>query len=247
MNKREKTHGGSASIVIIAILFLALMATLGVVFYQNFIQKKSDSKQAQTTSDSSNKAVTKTARITFDNAIYDMDYPEAGWSIVTKSEDSGSYIELVNAAATVRSYLEVSPIQSKDPCSTKDGLQISDYTVSSAPVVTKLTGQPLYFVEALTDALGGGYQYVVGLTPEGGETHASVGASHCEVAAVGMAASLVLDGKVIKQPAITARITFPKLPVGSKAASPDMQTIKDLMKSDDYKAAVKILESARKE
>jgi hypothetical protein len=247
MKKRENTYGGSASIVIIAILFVALMATLGVVFYQNFIQKPQETKQTQTTSSKDNKTVTKTARVTFDNTIYAMDYPEAGWSVVSKSADSGSYIELVNTAGTVRSYLEVSPTQSKDVCDTKNGLQISDYAVSPSSVVTKLTSQPLFLVEALTDALDGGYQYVVGLIPEGGETHASIGASHCEVAGVGTAAGLVSDGKVTKQPAITARITFPKLPTGSKAAAPDMQTIKGLMNSDDYKAAVKILESARKE
>lgn len=247
MNKREKTRGGSASVVIIAILFVALMASLGVVFYQNFIQKPQQDKPMPTVSNTEDETTTKTARVTFDNAIYDMDYPAAGWSVVSKSADSGSHIELTNAAGTVRALLEVSPTQPKDTCDGKDGLQISDYTVSETPVVTKLTGQPLYLVEALTDALGGGYQYVVGLIPEGGETHASVGASHCEVAGVGMASQLIMNGGTMSQPAITVRLTFPELPTTPKAAAPDRQTIKNLMNSDDYKAAVKILESARKE
>jgi len=247
MNKRLKTHGGSASIVVIAILFLALMASLGVVFYQNFIQKKPEVKQTQTTSQTGDKTAMKSSRITFANAIYAMDYPETGWSVTSKSMDSGSSIELTSTTGTVRVYLEVSPSQPKDACDTKDGLQVSDYMVSDTPVVTKLTDQPLYLVEALTDAPGGGYQYVAGLIPEGGETHASIGVSHCEVAAVGTASQLIKDGKTVKQPSVIARITFPKLPAGPKAAAPDMQTIKNLMSSDDYKAAVKILESARKE
>lgn len=247
MNKRVSTRGASASIIIIAILFLALMASLGVVFYQNFVQKKPETKQTETTSDTGEKAATKTQRITFDNAIYDVDYPETGWTANAKSSDMGSMVELTNTEGTIKTLLEVAPTQPKNTCNTQDGLQISDYTVSETPVVTKLTSQPLYLVEALFDAAGGGYQYVSGLIPEGGETHASVGASHCEVIGVGMASQLIMSGKTVQQPAITARITFPKLPTAPKAAAPDRQTLKNLMKTDDYKAAVKILESARKE
>jgi membrane protein implicated in regulation of membrane protease activity len=247
MNKRVSTRGASASIIIIAILFLALMASLGVVFYQNFVQKKPETKQTQTTSDTSEKMATRTQRITFDNAIYDVDYPGTGWTADAKSSDKGSIVELTNTAGTVKALLEVGPTQPKNACDTQDGLQISDYTVSETPVVTKLTSQPLFLVEAIFDAAGGGYRYVSGLIPEGGETHASVGASRCEVVGVGMASQLVMSGKTIQQPAITARITFPKLPIAPKAAAPDRQTLKDFMSSDDYKAAVKILESARKE
>jgi hypothetical protein len=143
--------------------------------------------------------------------------------------------------------MSIAPTTAKDPCDSTDGLQIDNYSSSPSPVVTKLTDNPLYLVRAITDVKGGGYQYVVGLMPDGGETHASVGASHCGVAYVGMTDPLVLSGSTVVKPAISTSITFPKLPSPPKAAAPDMQAIKDLMNSDDYKAAVKILESARKE
>jgi hypothetical protein len=67
------------------------------------------------------------------------------------------------------------------------------------------------------------------------------------VAHVGTAANVILNGSTIQQPAVFAKIVLPKLKSDQGPASPDMQTIKNIMNSDDYKAAVKILESARKE
>lgn len=245
--RMKRESGGSASIIIIAILFLALMATLGVVFYQNFIQKSQPTKTSNTTTTTNNDQSLKTARFAFNNGIYAIDYPATGWKVATQSANADSYAMLLSGDETVKVTLQTASFQSKTACDTNDGLQIDNYNVSSSPVVTKLASNPLYLVEAITDAPGGGYQYSIGLMPDGGETHASVGASHCTVANVGMTDLLVMNGSTITKPAITTSITFPKLPSAPHAAAPDMDTLKTLMKSDTYKAAVKILESARKE
>lgn len=232
---KQNRESGSLVAIIIIVLFVSLMATLGVIFYQNFISKPPRSQTTTDNSDTKKNTMDKTARVAFQNTIYAVDYPGRGWNLNPKSSESGSYIVLTTADNKVQVSLEVSPIQAKDTCDTTDGLQVSSYNVSPNPVVTKLTDKPLYLVEAMTDAPGGGYRYAIGLVPDGGETHASVGVSHCEVASVGMASPLIMSGSVVQQPAITAIITFPGLPKGMEAASSDMQTIKDLMATDGYK------------
>lgn len=245
MKKRASTYGGSASIVIITILFLALMATLGVVFYQNFVQKKPETNQTQMTSDISDKQVTKTARVAFNNMIYAMDYPENGWDVVSTPGSEASSLTMTNKMGSVKVKLLLSRVGESLPCNAPS-MQIGYYNVSSA-TAQKLIGAPLYLVEAMYDHQDGGYDYTIGLTPDSGDTHTAVGASLCDVAHVGTVSATAYDGSKLRQPAVYARISLPKLDIPDKAASPDMQTIKDLMKTDDYKAAVKILESARKE
>lgn len=246
VGRSKREHGGSASIVIIAILFLALMATLGVVFYQNFIQKK----PTTTTNESSNSAQTtpalKTARVAFNNVIYAVDYPEKGWEVVPTPGSGSSIIIAKNTAGTVKVSIDFSQITEATPCDPNDGLQIGAYAVSDA-TAKQLTGAPLYLVAAIYDHAGGGYDYKIGLAPDSGNTHSSVGATHCDVSTVNIAASPVWKGQTLAQPAIETSIVFPKLAQFPAASAKDMQTIKDLMNTDDYKAAVKILESARKE
>jgi hypothetical protein len=246
VTRREKTVGGSASIVIIAILFLALMATLGVVFYQNFIQKPESTKQTSNTSKTDNQVKTKTERVAFNNMIYAVDYPESGWDVTATPGKQSSDLVATNKSGDVTVSLHLSGMSEGLPCNTTDGLQISDYTVSSA-TAQNLVGSPLYLVEAIYDHQGGGYDYTIGLVPDSGDTHSAVGATYCDVAHVGTAANVILNGSTIQQPAVFAKIVLPKLKSDQGPASPDMQTIKNIMNSDDYKAAVKILESARKE
>jgi hypothetical protein len=247
MNKREKMNGGSASIVIIAILFLGLMAALGVVFYQNFIEKKADTKQTQTTSKSSTQTTLKTSRIAYNSAIYALEYPET-WKYEPAEASGSSSLHIQSPDKGVDVHLMVSSGGIGGTCDLKSDLKISSYTVQPS-VNTKLTSQPIALVETMYDHENGGYDYHIGLTEDGGATHAAVGDAFCTVAFVGVASALQLnDDGSVKQPMIIADITFPKYENNDKGpASPDMQTIKTLMSSDDYKAAVKILESARKE
>jgi flagellar basal body-associated protein FliL len=66
---------GSAHIIVIMILIIALFAALGVVFYQNFIVKKTDTSQSSQPVVSSMDTL-KTARVAFNSSIYALDYPK---------------------------------------------------------------------------------------------------------------------------------------------------------------------------
>ena len=128
-------------------------------------------------------------------------------------------------------------------CDTTDGLKVRYYNVHSTPV-KKLAGSTFYLVEAMSDYKGGGYRYDVGLAPDGGMTHASIGDSHCTVMNLGTLTNLGTD--TVTRNGV-AKIEFPKLPNAEDSRVSSMDEIKDLLATDDYKAAVKILESIRKE
>jgi hypothetical protein len=244
MKNNRVNQQGSAHVLIVIILVVALLGALGVVFYQNFIAKPMGTivqdNQAETPG-------METARFAFDNAIYALDYPD-GWSenidgtLATQSD-----MALLSPDQTVQVKVSVSSGGIGGTCDANDGLKVRYYNVHEKPN-TLLTGASIYLVEAMSDLKEGGYEYVIGLAPEGAETHAAEGDSHCTTQYVGVASRVALDaaGKVT-QPTVTAHITFPKLPDAKEAKIKSMDVVKDLMKTDNYKAAVKILESARKE
>jgi len=242
MNRTTQT--GSAHIIVIILLIIALFAALGVVFYQNFVIKKADNSRADTSS-SVPLSTTKTARIAFNSTIYALDYPEK-WTVKSDPLDnSGTSTTFTSPDQKVQAAFTISGGGVGGSCDVNDGLKVSYYKVYPE-AVTKLSSQPLSMVETMFDAPGGGYYYGIGLTPDSGATHAAVGDTHCNVTQVGFAASLVTDGTKITSPTIIAKILFPKL---TKEGAPvsEMQPVKELLATDDYKAAVKVLESARKE
>jgi hypothetical protein len=239
----KNTRGASAPVIVIAILFIALMATLGVVFYQNFIAKPTSSNTQQT--NTSQTPTTATSRIAYGSTIYALDYPKT-WEVIPKTGASSSTITVTNPNGTIRINLAISAATIDTTCNTGDGLQITSYNVDGA-TVKSLVAAPLYLVEALYDNAGGGYQYKIGLVPDGGDVHAAVGTTHCTIAHVGIASTMLMSGQTMVHPTVQATIDFPKLPTPPKPAAAHMQTIQDLMNSDDYKAAVTALESARKE
>jgi len=227
------------------VLALALLGALGVVFYQNFIAKPTETSTKQNTKEQVQDM--ETARFAFDNTIYALDYPK-GWSENTDGTDTQqSYMALLSPDQTVQVKVGVSSGGIGGTCDPNDGLKVRHYKVSQKPNTT-LTNAPAYLVEAMSDLKDGGYNYVIGLAPDGAETHAAEGDSHCTTQYIGVAARVALDdeGKVI-QPTVTAYITFPKLPDAKESKVKSMDVIKNLMETDNYKAAVKILESARKE
>lgn len=245
---RRELQRGQGHIVLIIILFLLLMAALGVVFYQNFIAKSSTS--ADHTANTAQKATTVLTQIAFNSAIYELDSP-SGWMVKTdpipESHAGGTVTTITNNAQTIQVKFAISELGVSQTCDSSDGLTISYYNVDSTPI-THLTDESLYLVETMSDNAGGGYQYKIGLTPDGGDTHTAVGDTHCNIAHVSQASTAFLstvDGSITK-PAIAATIEFPKLPTSPKPAAADMQQIKDLMNTNDYKQAVKTLESARK-
>jgi hypothetical protein len=245
---RNKYQGGDAHVVIIVVLILALLGALGFVAYQNFIVKKSADGSAMTESDQKPVETTTTARFAFNNAVYAAEYPK-DWSKKVLDQAGNGY-EFRNPDETVKVRFEVAEGGIGGSCDPTSPLKVRFYKVSSAGV-TKLGKTPAYLVETMTDADGGGYNYKIGLTEDGGETHAAVGDSHCTVAYVGIAARLIVDiqTNVIEQPTTIAEIEFPKL--AEDKTNPrkvkEMQPVKDMLASSDYKAAVKLLESTRKE
>ena len=237
--------GSSLHAVIIIVLFISLMATLGIVFYQNFIAGKPAAVQTQKPAE----VMTTITRIAFNSDIYSLDYPKEWKSITTKSDEQangGSVTKITNPEGTVAATFTISGAGMSGACDVNDGLKISYYTIKDIPVGS-LTDVPVYLVQAIVDNPGGGYQYIIGLTPDSGATHAVVGDSHCNVRSVGTASFLVLDGQKVVKPTILTSITFPKLSKAEDGSIKDMRQIKDMMDTDDYKAAVEVLESARKE
>lgn len=249
--KQSDSQQGSLHAVIIVVLFVALMATLGIVFYQNFIVKKVDDTPKHALQQTTRNPTDKTVRVAFNSETYALDYPNS-WNAVTAPQDSstnGISTTFIDAGKAVRVTFSMSEVPGGDMTCSADATQkVTAYTVTSN-VNKNLTGQPLALVEAIYDYKSGGYQYNIGLSEDGGATHAAVGDPFCVIAGTFFAseAQYSNDNKLVR-PTITAKIDFPKLPAFDKdAASKDMDTLKNLMTTSDYKAAVKILESARKE
>ena len=244
--QRNGQERGSAHLILVLLLVVILLGILGFVFYQNFMAPRSS--QPQPKIEQNTKPVLKTASFTFQGTKYALDYPE-GWSESALDNSSEQRdMKISNPAQSIEVRLDVSSGGLGGMCDPNDGLKVRYYTVSET-ANTKLTGESLRLVAAMSDYSEGGYRYTIGLSPEGAETHASVGDSHCTVGYVGVASRLVVDPTTseIIRPTIIARIQFPKLPDANNSTVKSMDTIKDLIATDDYKAAVKILESARTE
>ncbi len=159
---------GSAHVIIIGVLVLALLGALGVVFYQNFIAKKSSTTSTPTETTKTEQP--KTVRVALNSAIYALDYP-AEWSEVTApGAGSANSVTLTNPDKSVRVKMDVSTGGIGGACDSSSPLKLRFYNVYPQ-AVTKLNGSTAYIVEAMTDAEGGGYNYKIGLTQDGGDTH----------------------------------------------------------------------------
>jgi hypothetical protein len=100
MNSR-KTETGSAHIVIIIILVVALLGTLGFVFWQNFLKPKTDTAQTITTSTSTTKTVVAAdpyagwLSYSSDRAAFSVQYP-ADWKVTDASATGGDLVHLMS-------------------------------------------------------------------------------------------------------------------------------------------------------
>lgn len=243
----QTNQRGSAHAIIIVLLILALIGTLGVLFYQNFILKTLETAdKSQEILNGTNKL--KTVRAAFQSNIYAFDYPE-NWQVSSEAvagEPSTTIVQ--NREKSVRVQIAISSSSIGGACDTTSPRKVRYYKVGTQ-AVTRLSDSKAYIVEAMTDAEGGGYDYKIGLTEDGGDTHAAVGDSFCTVAHVGVASRLLVNNETnaIIHPTITAAIDFPKLAAGTDLRVREMQQVKDMLATDDYKKAVAILESSRKE
>lgn len=237
--------------IIFAILIVALMTAIGIIFYQNATNKKPGDTAKTNQTQQPTGEHQKTERLALNSDIYAIDYPD-NWS-VTKSDIGekpvlGKQVQLTSPNGAVRVTYSVSAEANDTSC---DQLaEISDYDVAEN-AVTKLGEAPLYVVSAIISNPKGGYNYKSGLVPEGGDTHAKANDGACNVRNVGFVSDVHYDGEegaeTLIAPSVRASIDFAKLPEAPNPAAKDRQTLRDLMSTDDYKTAVSILESARKE
>jgi hypothetical protein len=220
------------------------MGTLGVVFYQNFIAKKEVVVQ-QPKPEAEMPLV---ERMAFDNEIYSLEYPKEWKSKIADGDTSARRsLSITNPDQSVRVQLTVSTVGTSGPtCIPEHGLKISYYNVDRTPS-NGLVDQSLYLVEAATDSPKGGYEYRIGLMPDSGSTNTAVGESSCNLGWIGLASSGVVENGNLIKPIILANIGFPKLQPDTSVPIKDMKQIKDMLSTEDYKTAVKILKSARKE
>ena len=237
---------GSTVAIVIGILVIALSAALGLLFYQNFISKPSTPVVMPPVT---KEAAPRIKQVAFGGAIYELHYPANGWTANTTpiegSKAGGSDTYFVNIDGTVRVRFSLSEGGIGGMCDVDDGRRIGYYAVDVAHPNAQLTDETLYVVEAIYDGMEGGYRYSIGLTPDGGATHAAVGQPPCNVAYVGVASRVVTDGETVKQPTMFAQITFPKLDESGEEQD-EMQPIKDMIATDEFKQATSILLSARK-
>jgi hypothetical protein len=240
MNTLRERQIGSVHAVVIGILFVLLMAALGVVFYQNFIAQK-DVIVERITPEAEKPLV---KRLAFNSMIYGLEHPKE-W-INKADENTPNIAKITSPDGAIQVNLTVYEDGLGSVCDTNDGLKISSYKVDNS-AVTSLAPTPAYLVETITDALGGGYYYKIGLTPDSGATHAAIGETHCNVEYAGIAVLPVYDSETLIEPMVLARIYFLKLQPKGDESIKDMKQIKDLMSTEDYATAVKILKSARKE
>jgi Tfp pilus assembly major pilin PilA len=247
--KQKYAQVGSLHVLIIVVLFVALMATLGIVFYQNFVMKNelTTDQNAQQPATPTNPNTAE--QVAFASNIYEIDRPK-NWTITTSKlpdpRADGTNLKITSGDGKVQVHFIVSGRRSDISCNTGDNLKVSYYNVHPT-ASTKLTGAPVYMVESISDGREGGYVYAVGLTSDGGDTHSSIGESHCTIAHIGEPQSVVFGARqTITQPNITASISFPQLLAKNQTTVKSMQPIKDILATDDYRTAVMMLESIHK-
>lgn len=243
MRQSEK---GDATAVIFAALVVALMVALGVIFYQNFIGKNAENTQptATTTEQSAKMA---TSRMAFNSTIYALEHPE-DWKAVTETpKDAQSLAKVLTVTSpdsNVAVTLSVGGGGLGGRCDPSKGYKVRYHKAYAEQPVENLIDKPVYLVEAMSEKPGGGYRYHIGLVPDGGELHASEGDAACTTRYIGLVQRPVSrDGKLV-QPLVFATITFPNLPE-EKISS--MDQVKTLLATDDYKTAVTIIQSARRD
>lgn len=242
----RRAQRGSITAVVIGILVVMLSAALGLLFYQNFIAMPT---QSVITPDASNEVAPRIKQVAFGGSIYELNYPGNGWTATTtpvegsKEGASDTYFADLDGTMKVRFSLSEGGIGGM--CDVNDERRIGYYEVDTGNPNRALTDETLYIVKAIYDGTDGGYRYTIGLTPDGGATHAAVGQSPCNVAYVGVASNVVIANDKVVRPTIVATITFPKLDEKNKEQAA-MQPIKDMIATDKFKQATSILLSARR-
>jgi hypothetical protein len=240
-------EGGSVVAILISTLTLALCVALGVLFYQNFVAKPLSQPKAADSS-APQTPVPLVKDIAFGGVIYELQYPAREWTVATNLDEhsrlgsSKTYFD--NSEGTVRVEFSLYEAWSEDLCDPNSERKIGYITVD--PTMNSiLSDEPLYLVETIFDGPEKGYNYKIGLTPDGAAIHAIPGQTICTVSLVGVTPK-VMNGEVVKRPVIVANIQFPEIDKRFTSKIPDMKTIRDLLETESFKQAKAILQSARK-
>lgn len=236
---------GSVHMVVIAVLVVALSAALGIIFYQNFISKPIATTDTTSVTQQEDTSLT-TIPVAYDSVIYEFTYPK-NWTAKTGPIEGDIFADngliITNKDKTVEVIVKLSHKVPDSACNTSDGLKLRHYEVSTNPI-EGLTPEKLYMVEAVADAADGSYDYSIGLTLDGGDTHAALGDSRCTVKNVGLTSVYLPNASGIA-PTMYATIMLPKLTDNDIKKVKSIQEVASMTATDDYKAAVKILESGR--
>jgi|GEM_PF-2546649 len=261
---------GSSHIGLVITGIIIVSALLGLVFYNNFVAEKPDTSSQQS---EALEVPKETATIRFDKIAYSLDYPE-GWKVGNavdrvdktpdddpavkeaddetadeperKTDQNTATITLVSPASSVEVVVRASMVREEmEPCDSSEARAIGHYAVYEDTPNEAFAANPTYLVEALYDAKDGGYEHIIGLTPDGGETNAATGQSRCNVQNVGMSGPLLQDEEDrVAQPYLSAKIVLTQY---KNEPMREMQLGRDIFASDDYAQAREILESLRKE
>jgi hypothetical protein len=233
---RQSTQKGSVMAIIVAFLVVALSAALGVIFYQNFIANQAAETNSETATELTLDEAMQVSQAAFGSKIYELTHPKS-WESKVSAKDGVQTLLVTSPDGAVAVTLQLSQRAADRPCNLNDGLKVRYHTAYDTPVVD-LADQSQFVVESISDYPGGGYQYLIGLAPDGGETNASVGDARCVVKNVGIVS--------LADPAIIGNITFPQLAGVAESRVDSMESVKDIFATETYKTAISILESARK-
>lgn len=164
----KKTQSGSAHIVIIIVLVIALLGTLGFVFWQNFLNKK-DSVATSDTSTVTKEEVSSDGLKTFTNEKYKLSfkYP-SDWSVEVKSDEGGDLpyysLDINDTNGEKVAYFSAASGGVGGTCDPDQAIDISVLNTKKLDIVTD---EPTHLTYMISPTDVGSAEYIgrLGLTP----------------------------------------------------------------------------------
>lgn len=257
MNK-QKSQLGSAHVVITIILVIALLSTLGFIYWQNFIQEKTViNKTTNTPTTNSTNSSSSTEMLSIGknlNEQFVLSYPKT-WTVKNNNPDSttsfgDSTIENIRIYSPSKNvYVEyISQFDGSSGYACTNDVENQNYA-SFTP--TRLVDYPeLSYYEATINYRDHGYFYTAYLSEDSALTQAP-NANFCDLYVwnITKRKSIPNDGDQLPKVAWRAKIGSTVYMNGSdetKSYAPNISELNSFLDSDDFKAAKAILLSAEK-
>ena len=248
----KRSNQGSAHVVIIIIIVLALLATLGFVFWQNFINKPKTEAATKTTS-SSTASTSETTPVTYLDAGVTSNFPTPltwkvpeSWSIDSTGSDPKSLDDSVVKTFTMTSpsggYSVVYQIGLNNGAGGTCGPNTSTVEyISQKPIENLPQGR---FVEAIdNNKPASGYRYLSGIDQNTQDVMGTkVGDSNCLIGV-----GLVTLSQQHTYTLLSANIIIKDLSdtSGSPKTIDSIETIKNAFNNKEYTEAVNMLLSTK--